>query len=145
MIGRADVIADQQLLIQFLTGTQATELNSDIAMWVLARSHTKTTEVDHLLRQLDNLYRLAHIQHEHITALPHSPRLNHQLRGFGDGHKIAGDIRMSDGDRPTLTDLLTEKRNNRARRPQHITETHHGETGLVDPMHRLAITEQHRS
>src|SRR5690606_19640108 len=68
-------------------------------------------------RQLDNSHRLAHIQHEHVTALPHGTRLDHQLRRLGDGHEVAGDARMGHGDRAATADLLAEARDHRADEP----------------------------
>ncbi|MNF58708.1 hypothetical protein D3C84_402760 [compost metagenome] len=95
--------------------------------------------MNHLLRQLGDAHRLAHVEHEHIAPLPHGAGLDHQLRRFGDGHEIAGDLRMSYGHRPTTLDLLAEQRDHRAGRTQHIAETHHGKAGLVDLMHTAGI------
>ncbi|MNE49393.1 hypothetical protein D3C80_1439080 [compost metagenome] len=65
------VVSDQQLLIQLFTRAKACELNGDISMRISLRAHTQTGQVDHFLRQLDNPYRLAHVQNENIASLPH--------------------------------------------------------------------------
>ena len=100
--------------------------------------------MNQLLGQLGNLHRLPHIQHEHITTLPHGTSLDHQLSGLGNGHEVAGDLRVGHSHRPTVANLLVEARNHRARGAQHITETHHGEARLVDVMYRVISAKKYR-
>ncbi|MNO99511.1 hypothetical protein D3C76_912820 [compost metagenome] len=111
--GGDHVVANQQLFIELLARTQPSELDGDIAEWITLGADTETGQVNHLFRQFDDPHRLAHVEHEHIAALAHRARLDHQLRGFGDGHEIAGDLRVGDGQWATGLDLLVEQRNHR--------------------------------
>ncbi|MNP15376.1 hypothetical protein D3C76_1077300 [compost metagenome] len=71
--------------------------------------------MDHLLGQLDDPHRLAHVQDKNIAALPHGARLNHQLRRFRDGHEVSSDLRMRDSQRTARLDLFVKQRNDRTR------------------------------
>ena len=144
MLGGCHVVADQQLFVKLLTGAQSGKFDRNIAMQVLFRTNAQARQVNHLLGEFDDLHWLAHVQNEHIAALPHGTRLDHQLRGFGDRHEIASDFRVGDRQGPTGLDLAMKQRNHRARRSQHVTKTHHGETGLVHPRHIGLVAEQHR-
>ncbi len=79
---------------------------------------------DHQPRQIDDLHRLAHVEHEDVAAFPHQPRLQHELRGFGNGHEVAHDLRVGHGDRPAGGDLRRKARHHAAARSQHIAEAH---------------------
>ena len=60
-------------------------------------------------------------------ALGHRAGLHHQLRGLGDRHEVADDVRMGHGDRTAAADLLLEQRHHRAGGCQHVAEAHHAE------------------
>ncbi|MNZ53187.1 hypothetical protein D3C78_710580 [compost metagenome] len=138
VLGGQHVVADQQLLVELLARAQAAELDGDVAVRLVLRAHAEAGEMHHLLRQLGDLHRLAHVQHEHVAACAHRAGLDHQLRRFRDGHEVAGDFRVGHGDRPAALDLLAEQRNHRAGRAQHVAETHHGEARAVGHR-RLAL------
>ncbi|MNC50867.1 hypothetical protein D3C75_1001330 [compost metagenome] len=97
--------------------------------------------MDHLLGQLDDPHRLAHVQDKNIAALPHGARLNHQLRRFRDGHEVTSDLRMGNRQWPARLDLFVKQRNDRTRRPQNIAKTYHGEARLVYPRNVGVVTE----
>src|SRR5690606_29531873 len=120
------------------------DLDCNIPIGVVLVAHRQPREHDHLAGKLQNGHRLAHIQHEHITTLPHGARLDHQLRRLWNGHEVTGDLRVGHRHRPAPADLLTEPRNYRARRPQHVTEPHHGKTGTVHLTHSRILTPQAR-
>src|SRR5690554_5683699 len=126
------VIANQQFFIQFLTRAQAGVDNLYIAVRIILGFLFKAHQVNHLAGKVGNSYRLPHIQHKHLTTLPHTARLKHQLTGFGDGHEVANNILVSHRYRPAIANLVTEQWYNRARRPQHIAKAHHRKhrTGL---------------
>ncbi|MNI57207.1 hypothetical protein D3C73_1122540 [compost metagenome] len=100
--------------------------------------------MDHLLGQLDDPHRLAHVQDKDITALSHGARLDHQLCRFRDGHEVSSDLRMRDRQRTARLDLFVKQRNDRTRRSQDITKPHHREARFVHTGNIARITEQHR-
>src|SRR5690554_2700224 len=81
--------------------------------------------MNHLAGKVGDSNWFTHIQHKHLTTLPHTARLKHQLTGFGDGHEVANNILVSHRYRPAIANLVTEQWYNRARRPQHIAKAHH--------------------
>src|SRR3546814_8579816 len=59
----------------------------------------------------DLQHRLAHVEDENLAAVGHAARLDDKLRGFRDGHEIAGDVSVGDRHRAARSDLLLEQRN----------------------------------
>ncbi|MNX87173.1 hypothetical protein D3C86_1190870 [compost metagenome] len=80
--------------------------------------------------EINDPYRLAHIEHEDIATLRHRARLNHQLGGLGNGHEIARDVCMRQRDRATRLDLLAKQRHHRATGAEHIAEADHREASV---------------
>ena len=120
--------AHQQLLIELFAGAQADLLNGDILIQL------QSGQADEVFRQFQDLHRLAHIQNEDLALLCHSTRLEHQLGSLGNGHKIADDAPIRDGDGAALLDLLFEKGHNRAIGTKHIAKPHRAEfCGAVRP------------
>ena len=108
-------------------------------------AHREAHQVDHLLGQIANSHRLAHVEHEHVAARAHRARLNHQRGGLGNRHEVAVDLGMRDGDRSAVANLLAEQRHHRARRSQHVAESDHRErrarAALVETLqHELGET-----
>src|ERR1035437_4940855 len=133
-----DIVADQQFLVKLLCRTQTGIGDLDIPFGMLVVAYRQPHEIDHPPRQIPDPDRLAHVEHEHIAALRHRPRLDHELRRFRDGHEVADDLGMRHGDRPTGFDLLIEQRHHRTRRRQYIAETHHAKPRLATaPMQAL--------
>lgn len=93
-------VGDQQLFIKLFAGTQADLLNFDV------HAGRQPGQADHLLRQLADIHRLAHVQHEHLAAAREGAGLQHELDGLGDGHEVAHDAPVGDGNRPAVGDLL---------------------------------------
>ena len=54
---------------------------------------------DQFLGQRQDTDRLAHVEDEDLPTLADAPRLHDELRGLGDGHEIAHDVAVGDGDR----------------------------------------------
>src|SRR6266404_7224299 len=138
VLGACDIVADQQFLVELLRRTQAGIGDLDIPFGMLLVAYRQPHEIDHAPSQIPDPDRLAHVEHEHIAAVRHGTRLDHQLRGLRDGHEIADYLRMRHGYRPTGFDLLIEQRYNRTRGCQHIAETHHAKPRLAAaPMQAL--------
>ena len=87
-------------------------------------SSREAREPDHLAREVDDLHRLAHVEHEDLAALAHQPGLQHELRRLRDRHEVALDVGMRDGDRAAARDLLAEVRHHAAGRAEHVAEAH---------------------
>ena len=58
-----------------------------------------------MLREIDDLHRVAHLEHEHLAAHRQLARADDQLHRFGDRHEVARHPRVGDRDRPALRDL----------------------------------------
>jgi hypothetical protein len=86
-------------------------------------------QADQVARQVDDLHRLAHVQHQHLAAVADGRGLQHQARGLGDGHEVANDVRVGDGDRAAAGDLFLELRDHAAAAAQHVAEAHRHEAG----------------
>ena len=95
---------------------------------------------DQHARQVDDLHRLAHVQHEDLARTSHQPGLQHQLRGLRDGHEVAHDLRVRHRHRPAARDLRGEQRHHRAAGPQHVAEAHRHELRAADPAPPRACT-----
>ena len=87
-----DVLADQQLLVQLLGGPQPGVHDLDVAVGVALVPHRQAHQTDHACGEIGDTHRLAHVEHEHVPALCHRARLQHQLRGLGDRHEVADDV-----------------------------------------------------
>ncbi len=132
MGGARQLLFVKQFLEQLFARAQAGEHDLDVAARLAAR------QPDHLLRQIGDLDRLTHVQHEDLAALAHRTRLQDQLAGLGDGHEVADHLRVRDGDRAAGADLLAEQRYHAARRPQHVAEAHGYEARLRTAVEILA-------
>ncbi len=104
----AALTVGQQLLIKLFAGTEACDDDADGAVGFIA------VKPYHLLGKIEYAHGLAHIEYECRAGDRNAARLKNKLRGLGDGHKIAGDLRMRDRDRPAKLDLTLKKGNDRA-------------------------------
>ena len=127
----------EQLLEQFLARAQAGVDDRDLAARLLAG------EADHLLGQVADLHRLAHVEREDLAALANAGGLQDQLAGLGNGHEVARDFRVRHGDRAAVADLPAEQRHHRAGRIQHVAETHGHEAGIGLRVEVLAVDFGH--
>src|SRR5690349_17855405 len=84
---------------EFFARAQAGELDMDIAI------RHASGKLDQVSGEVEDFYRLPHIQKEDFSALSLGGALKHQADGFGDGHEVAHDVRVSDFDRSTGGDL----------------------------------------
>ncbi len=104
----------EHLLIELLTITKTRELN----LHVLG-----TRELNHSRSQVSNLHRLSHIEHEDLTTITLGSCLQHQLTGLRNQHEVTHNTLISYSHRTTIANLLTEQRDHRTIRAQHITES----------------------
>ncbi len=79
---------------------------------------------DHLAGEVDDLDRLAHLEHEDVAGLADRLGLQHEPRGLGDGHEVAGDLGVGDRERSAVAQLLLEDRHDRAAAGEHVAEAH---------------------
>ncbi len=114
----------EHFLIKLLAGSQSGECNINVAVRHIAR------QPDHILREIEDLHGLAHVEHEDLAALRIRAGLQHERNGLGDRHEISDDIGMSDRDGSALRDLLLKKRDNAAVAAEHIAEANGHELGL---------------
>ena len=82
--------------------------------------------MDEVVRQLDDLHRIAHIQHERLAAprRPQGRRLQHELLRLRDSHEMAGHLEVGHRHRPARRDLPLEQRHHRPAAPQHVAEAY---------------------
>ena len=109
---------EHEFLVQLFARAQAGDLDGDIGARLIA------VEADQAGRQVHNAHGFAHVQHIDAAAFGKTPGLQHELRSFGDGHEVAHDVRVGDGDGATALDLLLKQRDNAAVAAQHVAETH---------------------
>src|SRR5207237_3601053 len=116
-VGRRDdrVGCPPELLVELLAGSRADEVDADLG-GVLTR------EADHLLGELDDLDRLAHVEDEDVALAADRAGLDHKRRRLGDRHEEAGHLRMRDRERAALLDLAAKYRDHAARRAGHGPE-----------------------
>ena len=110
------LLVHHQLLIELLAGAQAHDLDLHVHARLVA------VETDELFGQVDDLDRLAHIQNIDAAALGQGTGLQHQLGCLRDGHEIALDVGVRQGDGAALFDLRLEQRDDTAVAAQHIAE-----------------------
>ena len=93
----------EQFLVQLFAGAQTGDLDLHIYARLVA------VEAYQAVGQIHDLDRLAHVQHVDAAALRQTAGLQNELRGLGDGHKVADNIGMRDGHRAAALDLLLKQ------------------------------------
>jgi hypothetical protein len=121
--------------VQLLAGADADELDRDVALRLPAR------EPDHVVREVHDLHRLAHVEHEDVAALADRPGLDDELYGLRDGHEVALHVRVRDRDRPAPGDLAPEERDDAARGAEHVAEADGDEARAVRPARRGGLDQ----
>ena len=125
------LLLHEQLLVELLAGAQAGVLDGDVHVGLVAG------QADQVPGHVVDLDRLAHVQHEDLTALGVVARLEHQADGFGDGHEVADDPGVRDGDGAAGLDLLLEQGDDGAVGAQDVAEADGHELRLALPVHHL--------
>ena len=67
-------------------------------------------------------HRLAHVEHEQPAALGDGGGVEDEPGGLGDGHEVARHLRVRDGQRLALLELVLEDGHDTAVRPEHVPE-----------------------
>ena len=93
-------------------------------------------EADHVVGQVEDADRLAHVEHEDFAALPHRAGLDHKLRRLGNQHEVARDVGMRHRDRPAAGNLLAKDRHHAAGGIEHVAEPHRDEPAAREPADR---------
>ena len=127
MSGFLHLVADEQFFIKFLARAQAGNLDFDVAVGVLFVFHFEAAEDNHLTGKVDDFDGFTHVEDEYVAAFTHCAGLDNQLRRFGNGHEVAGNVLVSQGNRAAFGNLFFKYRNNGTGRTQYIAETHHAE------------------
>jgi hypothetical protein len=117
-----------QFLVEFLARPQARKDDLDVLLWFEA------VESDHILGQIQDPDRLAHLEDEDLAPLSHRPGLQDQLGRLGDAHEVAGHLRMGHGHRPPLSDLPLEEGDHRSGTANDIPESDRDEAGIRIPV-----------
>ena len=78
---------------------------------------------NHFLSQIDNSNRFSHVKNKNLPSIPHKGSLQHQLAGFGYGHKVTGNFGMGDRNRSSLCNLTFEQGHHRTIGAQNIAKT----------------------
>ena len=94
----------QQLLIELLTGAQSRELDLHITVRYLA------VHADQIFGEGGDLDGIAHIKDEDLAAVGDRTGFQHQRYRLGDGHEVAYDVGVGDGDGSARLDLSAEQR-----------------------------------
>ena len=115
----------QSSSFSFSPGRAPMNSTGDVPIRLLAR------EADHVVREVDDLHGLAHVEHEHVPARPSAPAWTIELDGLRDRHEVALHLRMGDGHRPAARDLAAEERDDASRRAEHVAEADGDEAGPV--------------
>jgi len=109
-------LGSEKFLEEFFPRADAREDDVDVCAGLEAR---KTDEVR---CQVDDLDRLAHVEHEDGTVPLHAPRLEDELGRLGDGHEVPGHLRVGDGDGAAPADLFLEGGDDAAPAAQYVAE-----------------------
>ena len=112
------LVIHQQFLVELFARAQTGDLDGNVHVRLVA------IEADELLCQIHDAHRLAHVQHVDRARLRQRAGLQHQLRGLGDGHEVAGDVGVGQRDRAALTNLGLEQWDDAAVGAQHVAEAH---------------------
>src|SRR6516225_6750447 len=115
MIGRGDVVADEQFLKELFRTSQTGINDLDVSVWMSGITHGQARQVDHASGEIIDADGSSHVEDEHIPTLRHRARLNDQLGSLRDGHEIANDLRMRHCYGTAAAYLFTEQGDHRAR------------------------------
>lgn len=109
MVGRNGVLMiGEYLFVEFFSWTEACVNHLD----VLVRD--KAGKADHTAGEIVNLDGFSHVEDKDLVSTAHCGCLHHKAAGLWDGHEETGDLRMSDSQRTTGSNLGAETRNHRS-------------------------------
>jgi len=73
----------------------------------------------------------SHVEDEDVAARAHGTGLEDEVAGFGDGHEVAGDFFVGNGDGAVVFDLFAEEWDDRSVGAEDVAEAGGDEAGLV--------------
>ena len=109
MLRGGHILADQQLLVQFLAIAQPDNCDFDVSVGFGVVADIEAGDLDHRARQINDFDRLPHVEDKYVAAARHRRRLNHELRGFGDQHKVSCNLGVRDRYRSAPVNLLPKQ------------------------------------
>ena len=119
------LVGVEELLVELLARADADDLDRDVDVGLVAG------EPDHVAREVEDLHRLAHLEHEDLAgAGAEVARLDHELDRLRDRHEVARHVGMGDRHRPALLDLRAEDRDDAARGGEDVAEADDREARL---------------
>src|ERR1700722_16732210 len=83
-----------------------------------------TREANECFGDVQDAHRAAHFEQERVPMVSDGESLQNQGHRFVRRHEETRYLRMSDGKRMVLAELLLQDRDHASVRPQHITKTH---------------------
>src|SRR5918992_474029 len=93
-----------KLFVKLLARPHADELHFDVASGLLAG------KANHVMREVDDLYGLSHVEDVDVAALSDRAGLDDELDGLRDRHEEAGHLRVRHGDGAAARDLAAKER-----------------------------------
>ena len=117
-----------ELLAQLLAASQADELDVNVLVG------DEPGEPDQLLREVQDPHLPSHFENgDAARRFGERGGRQHQLHRLGNGHEVALDFGMGDGEGPARRELLVEEREDAAVGAQHVAEAHDAEVGAGVP------------
>src|SRR5579872_3515074 len=92
----------KKLLVQTLSRAHSSFDNIDIFV------RDESVQLDDSTSDIDDLHRLAHIEHEDLPVIAHDHGLQHERNRFWDRHKEALHVAVCDRDGPAVANLVNE-------------------------------------
>ena len=115
----------QELFLDLFAGAESRKLDFHILVGHLA------VHADKVFGQRDNLDGLAHVEHEYLAAVGDTRRLEHEVHRLGDGHKVADNVGVRDGDGLALLYLALEQRDDATVAAEHVAKARGHEFGAA--------------
>ena len=131
--GNGVLISGKDLLIEFLTGTEAGVLYHDVLVG------DEAGKLNHATGHIGYLDALTHIEDENLVAIGHRGGFHNEAASLGDGHEEAGDILMRNRNRTALGNLLAETGDNGAVGAEDVAESRCNELRFYNAIRELTI------
>ena len=108
---------------EFFAGAQAGVADGDVDVG------PKAGEGDHAPGEVFDFDGFAHVEDVDFAALAHGAGLQDEAAGFGDGHEVADDVGVGDGDGAAFGDLFAEAGDDAAVAAEDVAEAGGGVAG----------------
>ena len=101
--------------MEFLPRPKPDVLDIDLLAEHIVTLYIVSAQTDHALGELHYSYGLPHIQDQDIATRTQGARLQYELSGLTNTHKVPRYLWMRNGHRTATANLLSEQRHYRAR------------------------------